>query len=168
MTRMLAVTLILLLFAGTDTVGNSEDNGENLHTQRKCQFVEQLEDVQCFGLELIQVPCVGKIGMHSTPEDPGSLEEDPRVARVDCCRQACCDRDSCQIYMVNILRQDLSRAFGCWVGNHSEFRCQSRLDGDALHWKRCCMRMQSVTIPAPTTRIHKSKTSSPAIQQQKI
>ena len=101
---------------------------------RACRFVEQLQDVHCSGLEAVLVP---------RGREVRDADLDVRSARVERCREVCCELRSCQMYMVKTLASSPSELAAflqgdrieCWVGRHSEVRCESGTDSAAgLGW----------------------------------
>ena len=98
-----------------------------------CQFVEQLQDVHCSGLEAVLVP---------RGREVRDADLDVRSARVERCREVCCELRSCQMYMVKTLASSPSELAAilqgeteCWVGKHAEVRCESGGDSVAgLGW----------------------------------
>eukprot|EP00802_Teleaulax_amphioxeia_P013581 Tamp_13633.p1 GENE.Tamp_13633~~Tamp_13633.p1 ORF type:complete len:464 (+),score=52.27 Tamp_13633:300-1691(+) len=114
----LAILALLALQLGA-CAGPWEQDGEG-----ECNFVEQLVDVHCRGLELVRLPC-------ARAPDVSEAEH-----KVSCCRQACCRQERCQMFVTNILiRDDVENVVRCWMGNHTLVACDPAAGAPfALGW----------------------------------
>jgi hypothetical protein len=93
----------------------------------ECEFVEQLVDVHCRNLQLMRLQCARHTDLSEAEH------------KLNCCRQACCAQELCQIYVTNIhrARDDVENIVSCWMGNHTFVDCGSSAGGEttlALGW----------------------------------
>ncbi len=93
----------------------------------ECDFVEQLVDVHCRNLQLMRLQCARSTDLSEAEH------------KLNCCRQACCAQELCQIYVTNIhrARDDVENIVSCWMGNHTFVDCGSSSGGEtalAMGW----------------------------------